>query len=649
MKKGLVIMVNRRDFLKNAGLSAGAMLVAGCAAGVASKAGGKINRPNILWITCEDISPWLGCYGDDFADSGNIDALAARGVRYLNAYATAPVCAPARSCLITGVYATSLGTQHLRSSVKLPAHIKCFTQYLRKAGYYCTNNYKKDYNFKDVNAWDESSKTAHWRKRKADQPFFSVFNFTTTHQGQINGADEQFHAKYGHKLTPRRRHDPAKVNLPPYYPDSPMIRKIFARYYDLIALMDRQVADILKQLETDRLAENTIVFFYSDHGTGIPRHKRVLYDTGLQVPMIIHFPKKYEHLAPVRAGETTDRLVSFADFAPTILSILGLPIPDYMQGSAFLGPQAARPRKYIYGASSRVDEAYEMSRCVRDKRYKYIRNYLPHLPLIQPSAYPDKAEIMQELRRLAAKGGLTKDQQALWAPKPAEELYDTHTDPLELNNLIDSPKHRKILTRLRGALRQWMIDIKDIGLLSEAEMLLRATEATPYEIARQPGKFPIRRILSAAELVASDQTDMDTLQRSLKDTDAGVRYWAVIAATQLDQSPSLVRAIQALLKDPYPNVRFAAAGLLAEWTGSSDALSVLVEGLDDPHGPSALYAARELELLEKKAAGVCEKIKKARQANASSKRHKDYKMFIDWALTGLLRSCGVEADHLMKF
>ncbi len=639
----------QRQFLKSAGLSAGAMLVAGCAGPVTSKAPDKIDRPNILWITCEDISTWLGCYGDDFADSPNIDALAARGVRYLNAYATAPVCAPARSCLITGVYATSLGTQHLRSDVKLPGHIKCFTEYLRSAGYYCTNNYKKDYNFKDVNAWDESSNTAHWRKRKAAGPFFSVFNFTTTHQGQINGTDEQFHAKYGHKLTPHERHDPAKVTLPAYYPDSPMIRKIFARYYDLIALMDRQVADILKQLEEDRLAENTIVFFYSDHGTGIPRHKRVLYDTGLQVPMIIHFPEKYKHLAPTRAGKTTDRLVSFVDFAPTILSILGLPIPDYMQGSAFLGPRAAKPREYIYGASSRVDEAYEMSRCVRDNRYKYIRNYLPHLPLIQPSAYPDKAEVMQELRRLVAKGGLTKDQQAMWDPKPAEELYDTHTDPLELNNLIDSPKHRKIMERLRTALKQWMIDIKDLGLLSEAEMHIRAKDSTPYEVARQRGKFPIRRILSAAELVTGDPAEIDKLCELLKDSDGGVRYWGVLALTQLTRRAAVIEVLEPLLADSSPNVRFAAAGLLAEWTGSSDALSVLVEGLDDPHGTTALYAARELELLEKKAAVVGEKIKKARQANASSKRHKDYKMFIDWALTGLLRSCGVETDYLMKF
>jgi len=639
----------RRQFLKSAGLSAGAVFVAGCTGPVGSKPSGGKDRPNILWITCEDISPWLGCYGDDFADSPNIDALAARGVRYLNAYATAPVCAPARSCLITGVYATSLGTQHLRSDVKLPGNIRCFTEYLRSVGYYCTNNYKKDYNFKDVNAWDESSKTAHWRNRKGDQPFFSVFNFTTTHQGQINGSDQQFHARYGHKLKPHQRHDPAKVKLPPYYPDSPVIRKIFARYYDLITLMDRQVGDILRQLEEDGLAEDTIVFFYSDHGTGIPRHKRVLYDTGLAVPLIIYFPRKYKHLAPARPGKTTDRLVSFVDFAPTILSIVELPVPNYMQGSAFLGPHAGKPRRYIYGASSRVDEACEMSRCVRDNRYKYIRNYLPHLPLIQPSAYPDRAEIMQELRRLAAKGGLTREQQALWNPKPAEELYDTRADPLELNNLIGSPRHRKALERLRGALKQWMIDIKDTGLLSEAEMHIRAKGSTPYEVARQPDRFPVRRILSAAELVGSGKADIDTLQESLKDPDAGVRYWAVIAVKQLDQSAALVQAIRPLLKDPAPNVRFAAAGLLAGWTGSKDALGILVEGLDDAHGPGALYAARQLELLGGKAAGVLDKIEKARKANVSSRRHKDYRMFIDWALTGLLRSCGARADYLMKF
>ena len=637
-------MNTRRDFLKNIGITTGLVFAGGCSESMTNKKIAKKAPPNILWITCEDISTWLGCYGDEYADSPNIDALAKKGLRYKNAFATAPVCSPARSCLITGVYATSLGTQHLRSDIILPKNIKCFTEYLRNAGYYCTNNHKKDYNFKDQNAWDDSSETAHWRNKKSSQPFFSVFNFKTTHQSQINGTDEQFQKTYGHKLT--QRHDPAKVKLPPYYPDSPMIRKIFARYYDLIQIMDLQLADILTQLESDNLAENTIVFFYSDHGSGIPRHKRVLYDTGLNVPLIAYFPEKYKHLNPKKTGQTTERLVSFVDFAPTVLSLLDLPIPDYMQGTAFLGQQAGKPRDYIYGASSRVDEAYEISRCIRDKRYKYIRNYLPHLPLIQKSAYPDKAEIMKELHTLVAQGNLTKSQNALWTKRPAAELYDTKDDPLEQNNLIDSPEHKKIKSRLKSQLKKWMLDTKDLGLLIEPQMLQRSKQTTPYQFAQDTDKYPIKRILETAELVDPENTQADKLQILLTDPDPAVRFWAL---TALSQDPSQPWPHQTLLTDSDPTVRFTAAGLLAAQTDSREALEVLIKGLDDSHGPTALYAARELELLEQKAKPVAQKIDTARTANASSQRHKDYKMFIDWALTESLRSCGKETDYIMKF
>lgn len=636
-------MLNRRHFLKSVGLYSSALLACGCNNSVLNTPAKK-SRPNILWITCEDISTWLGCYGDDYADSPNIDAFAGKGLRYNNAFATAPVCSPSRSCLITGVYATSLGTQHLRSDITLPQNIRCFTEYLRNAGYYCSNNDKKDYNFTDQNAWDDSSPTAHWRNKKSSQPFFSVFNFKTTHQSQINGTDEEFHKIYGHKLD--QRHDPAKVKLPPYYPDSPMIRKIFARYFDLIQIMDRQVADILTQLESDNLAQDTIVFFYSDHGSGIPRHKRVLYDTGLKVPLIAYFPEKYKHLNPKKPGQTTDRLVSFVDFAPTVLSLLDLPIPDYMQGDAFLGPQTGKPRDYIYGASSRVDEAYEISRCIRDKRYKYIRNYLPHLPLIQKSAYPDKAEIMKELHSLVAQGNLTKSQQALWSKRPAAELYDTQTDPLEQNNLIDSPKHKKIQTRLKAKLKQWMLDTKDLGLLIEPQMLQRSKDSTPYQFARSADKYPIMKILETAELVDPENIDADKLQILLADSDSAVRFWSLIA---LSQDPAQSRPFQPLLKDPDPAVRFAAAGLLAARTDSKEALDVLIEGLDIPHGPTALYAAREIELLKDKAKPAVQKIDAARTANAASTRHKDYIMFTDWALTESLRSCGVQTDYIIKF
>lgn len=635
----------RRRFLASGGLIAGSLCCSGCL-DTARRTTADTHRPNILWITCEDISPALACYGDPLAQTPNLDRLAAEGTRYTNAFVTAPVCAPVRACIITGVHAVSLGTQHLRSDVPIPPHIRCFTEYLRDAGCYCTNNAKKDYNFADVNAWDESSPNAHWRNRPPDRPFFSVFNIMTTHQSQINGTDEGWHEKYGTQLADSHRCDPANVIVPPYYPDSPTIRRMLARYYDLITLMDRRTGEILDQLSADGLADDTIVFFYSDHGFGMPRHKRVLYDTGLRVPFIVRVPKKYAHLAPTRPGRTADRLISTVDLAPTVLGILGLTIPQYMQGTPFIGPRTAPPRDYIYAAASRVDEAYDMSRCVRDRRYKYIRNYLPHLPLIQTSAYCDQAEIMHELRRLA-KTHLTPAQAALWQPRPPEELYDTQTDPLELNNLIDSPKYAKIKTRLRAELRRWMLDIKDTGLLSEAAMHARSKGSTPYDMTRRPN-VPLQRILDAADCAGTD-VDESKLLRLLNDPDPAVRFWAVITATSRPQTNPLAEALKPLLQDPDANVRFASAGLLVQRTAAPDPLAVLIAGLNHPDGPTALYAAREIALAGTNACSAVEQIKTARNANFQSKRHKDYKMFIDWALTAALRTCGVETEYLMKF
>jgi uncharacterized sulfatase len=482
----------RRDFLKAMGLCASGVALSGCRRAMRQPTVEPAKGPpNILWITCEDVSAsYLGCYGDPNAITLNLDKLASESVRYTKAFATAPVCAPSRSCLITGVYATSLGTQHLRSDIELSAKIRCFPEYLREAGYYCTNNYKKDYNFTDVNVWDDSSHEAHWRNRRPGQPFFSVFNFTSSHQGQINGSDEEFFDKYTSKLDPAERHDPVDISLPPYYPNTPMVRKIWARYYNLITFMDKQVGDLLDELQVDGLADNTIVFFFSDHGLGLPRFKRTLFDTGLHVPLMIRFPAPYQHLAPERPGEQIDELVSFVDFAPTVLSLTKLPIPKFMQGRPFLGRQAKWSRKYIFGASSRVDEAYEFSRCVRDEQYKYIRNFMPHLPYIQPSEYPDRAEIMQELRRVVAEEPLTPVQSVLWAPdKRVEELYDISEDPHELNNLANSPEHRHIRANMRDVLHRWMLQMRDLGLLPEAEMHIRAEGSTPYDIARNPGKF----------------------------------------------------------------------------------------------------------------------------------------------------------------
>lgn len=649
----------RREFLETAAFCVSALavpslgpLTGGCLDSARQSTEQLIeDSPNILWITCEDVSPqYLGCYGDDYATTPNLDKFASQAVRYTRAFSTAPVCAPARSCLITGAYATSLGTQHLRSSIKLKKYWG-FTQSLRRLRYYCSNNYKEDYNFKKAELWDDSSHKGHWRNRREGQKFFSVFNFTSSHQGQINGSDEMFFAKYRSKLKGKELHDPAKIKLPPYYPDTPFVREIWARYYDLISYMDKQVADLLSQLEDDGLAEDTIVFFFSDHGMGIPRFKRTLYDSGLHVPLMIRFPEKYKHLAPAEAGQTIDRLVSFVDFAPTMYSILGLNKRDYMQGQAFLGPQSAKAREYIFGTASRVDEVYEMARCVRDKRYKYIRNYMPHLPHIQPSEYPDRAEIMKELRRVAAEGRLTGPQKAWWEPRrPIEELYDTQADPHEIDNLADSPKHRAIIKRLRKVLRDWMIETRDTGLLSEAEMHIRSAGSTPYEMAQNKKKYPLERILDAADLVGRGAEKLGELIGLLSDSDGAVRYWAVIGLEALGrEAKPAADVLMKLLKDKHPNTRFAAAGVLCKLSlgpltgGYCDkALDVLADGLKDKRETVVLYAAREIQGIGDKACPIVPQIKQAQERCKKPDggyKNKDHAMFIDWALKYALENC----------
>ncbi len=639
----------RRDFLKAAGLSAAGLALSGCSeptrAPVAPAGRAGPAKPNILWITCEDISPYLGCYGDPYAITPHLDRLAGESILYTNAYATAPVCAPSRSCLITGVYATSSGTQHLRSEVHLPARIEPFPKRLRAAGYYCSNNYKEDYNFTDAGIWDDSSDTAHWRNRKPYQPFFSVFNLMATHQGQINGSDETFFKTYRSKLSSAERHDEKTLPLPPYYPDTPMVRKIWGRYYDLITFMDKQVGDLLAQLNADGLTDDTIVFFFSDHGMGLPRFKRTLYDSGLRVPLLVHLPRRYQHLAALAPGSRTDRLVSFVDFAPTVLSLIGLPtLLDTMEGHAFLGPQATTPREYVYGASSRVDEVYEMSRSVRDKRYKYIRNFMPHLSYVQPSEYPDRAEIMQEFRRLVKADTLLGPQKLLWeATKPVEELYDTQADPHEIHNLATSPTHRNVLERLRGELLTWMLATRDTGLLPEAEMHIRAEGSTPYDAAQDTNAYPIARVLAAAQLVGQGPQALPVLKTYLLDPDNAIRYWAAVALEALgpEAAPAIGELKQAL-EDPSPNVRFTAAGVLCRLGECGDALPVLAKGLQDPRETVVLHAARTLQSIGEKARPAVRQMELAREQCKGldgSYRNNNHAMFIDWSLKYAIENC----------
>ena len=311
----------------------------------------RLRTPSILWITAEDMSPVLGCYGDDYAITPHLDRFASESVRYTHAFAAAPVCSPSRSCLITGMYPASTGTQEMRSAHALPTGVRGFPSYLREAGYHCTNNVKTDYNTADHDrlveeSWHDSSKTAHWRNetRKEGQPFFAVFNDMTSHQSRSTvWPHAAFQKHVQKKLGPDEIHDPAKAPIPPYYPDTPVVRKEWARFYDCVTAMDRNVGRILAELEEDGLADNTIVFFYSDHGSGMPRHKRLLHDSGMRVALMVRFPEKLQHLAPAEPGAVLDRLVSFVDFAPTVLALTGQKVPGYMQGRTFSRATRAMP------------------------------------------------------------------------------------------------------------------------------------------------------------------------------------------------------------------------------------------------------------------------------------------------------------------
>ena len=355
-----------------------------------------------------------------------------------------------------------------------PGEVKCFPEYLRAAGYYCTNNVKTDYQFDSpLTAWDECSNKAHWRNRPAGKPFFAVINFTITHESQILNRSAEMMKRLS-SLGPGERHDPAKAQLPPYYTDTPTVRQDWAQYYDLITLMDKQVKEVLDQLEQDGLAQNTIVWFWGDHGRGLPRAKRWIYDSGTRVPLIIRVPEKWRKLAmpdnrgAVKPGTVNDDLIAFLDFAPTMLSLAGIEVPRHMQGKAFLGRQKARPRKYVFAARDRMDEAYDLIRAVRDKQYRYIRNYMWYLPRSQDISYMNEMPTMQEMRRLFAEGKLVGPQmQYFEAVKPVEELYDTAADPHEVKNLAGDPKYKDVLERLRKVHNEWCRDTMDVGLVPE--------------------------------------------------------------------------------------------------------------------------------------------------------------------------------------
>ena len=437
-------------------------------------------QPNIVWFSFEDTNPFYGCYGDSVARTPNLDRLAAEGCIWTRCFSTAGVCAPARSAVITGMYPISIGTHHMRTAHTneaapelptpyesvLPHFVKCFTEYLRAAGYYCTNNVKTDYQFEaPITAWDELSPEAHWRNRpKPDQPFFAVFNPTRTHESGM--WDENLRPGQHPGSATDLAFDPADMVVPPFFPDTQRVRESLARMYTNIEKSDQQLGELLAQLEEDGLAENTIVMHWSDHGP-LPRGKRWPYDSGIRVPLIVRG-------APgVIPGSVCHDLVSTIDLGPTVLSLAELPVPHYIQGQAFLGRETPSAREYVFASRDRYDESYDMIRAARDKRFKYIRHYNLNEPYLQWIPYRNRHPIMQEMWRAHLAGELNDDQEVMFRPRPAEELYDTESDPWELHNLAQSPEHFDTLTRMREAVDGWTVGVGDMGEIPETEMVRR--------------------------------------------------------------------------------------------------------------------------------------------------------------------------------
>jgi uncharacterized sulfatase len=579
-------------------------------------------QPNIVWISCEDISPHLGCCGDPHAITPNLDKLAQEGTRYTNAFTTAGVCAPCRSAIITGMYQNSIGTHHMRCNATLPTWLKPFPVLLREAGYYCTNNSKTDYQFskpEKKEIWNVSGGKGHWKNRsKKSQPFFAVFNFTGCHESGI--ASESKYKSVTEELLPSQRQNPKDLTtLPPYYPDTAITREDWKRNYELITAMDAWAGDLIQQLKDAGEYDKTIIMYWSDHGVGLPRAKRWLYDSGTHIPFIIRVPEKFQKSLGAPSLATDDQLISSVDFAPTVLNIAGIDPPSYLQGRAFLGLHLSPPREFVYGARDRMDERYDIIRTVRDTRFRYIRNFEPLKPYYQYMNTPEKGATMKEIRKKEASGQLDPVMELFSAKeKPVEELYDTHADPSEIRNLAGDPAFSQRLDEMRHALSEWQNEIGDIGLIPEAEIeILEQDAGSRFEILHSatrtsPAENRLATLVDIATSASEGPTSIPKLLDALKNKDPSIRYWAATGIGNIGaEAKSTLKHVVEYLDDPSPSVRIAAARAVAKLGSPEEALPVLEAELQSDHQWGRLAAAIVLDEMDDEARPILPSLKRA--------------------------------------
>ena len=526
-------------------------------------------RPNILWLTCEDISPFLGAYGDPLAHTPHLDRFAEQGILYTQAYANAPVCAVARSTLLTGMHSPAIGTHQMRSRPDLPPQIPAYSKLFREAGYYCTNNVKTDYNSSylgDPTLWDESSNRAHYRQRAEGQPFFAVFNDTQSHESRLDRLPEDF----------RTRVDPQQVQLPPIHPDLPEMREAWARLYELIERVDTWFGRKLVELEEEGEADNTIVFFYADHGGMLAGTKRYLNMPGTQVPLIVRFPERWQHLAPHPPGSVEDRVVSFVDFPKTVLSLAGIEPPPRMQGRIFLGPDIEPPLPMTPLYRDRMAERYDFCRGLVDGRHFFVRNFMPHRPPGRDSTYGYRVQANWRAWREHYEAGKCDEVQSrFFQPKPTIEMYDVHEDFWNVHNLAEQPEFQTRREEFEQALDRWMIETRDIGLIPEPlyyDLVGPDHEfATLYEYA-QSDAFPVERVLEAAKSASEGDPEWTAEYLALLEDDhPAVRHWGAYALFLVRQEcPQVREALEERIEhDAFAANRIMAAQALA-WSGDPD-------------------------------------------------------------------------------
>lgn len=535
----------------------------------ASQAPGE--RPNILCLVSEDNNPYIGAYGDRLARTPNIDALAARGVLFRNAYSVAPVCAPSRFGLLTGIDPRSCSpAQHMRAEARLPEGFKTYPELLRQAGYFAINNPKTDYNCNvDPRViWDVQGVEGHWRLASPGQPFVCVLNTGTTHENSMC-SDRPGSVS------------PQDVRVPAFLPDTPTVRADIARYYNAMEAMDQEIGNWLGQLQADGLADDTIVIYYGDNGGVLPRSKRYCYEEGLRVPLVVYVPPKWQHLAPSMPGSVVEAPVTLLDVPPSLLSVAGVDQPPQMSGKPLLGRQVGQPATYAFGFRDRMDERIDLVRTVTDGRWRYIRNYMPHRPNGQHVAFEWSMQASyREWNALHLAGQLTPQQDAFFQPKPFEELYDLAADPDEVHNLIGSPAAAATAMRLARALDRHMLAINDNGFLPEG------AEGEGYFESRNRAVYPLRSLMTLAARAARRRPrNLARFQRLLASPVAATRFWAARGLLLLGPGAAPAReALRGVLaNDSVPQVRVVAAEALVALGEQDRAVAALVELGDEPN------------------------------------------------------------------